>query len=212
MISLSDVFGAEQVMVILRGLPPTETVAAAHMAWDAGVELVEVPIGGTGDVASLAAAVRAGAERGKTVGAGTVITREQVAAAARAGATYTVAPGYDPEIAAASMDAGMPHLPGAATPSEVQRAYVAGLRWVKLYPAATLGPAWIRAIRGPFPDVHLVVTGGITPQDAEAYYQAGARILAFGAALIDPAQRGAFLQLVAKRRSSPRGVMAAPPN
>ena len=59
MISLSDVFGAEQVMVILRGLPPTETVAAAHMAWDAGVELVEVPIGGTGDVASLAAAVRA---------------------------------------------------------------------------------------------------------------------------------------------------------
>src|SRR5690606_14746036 len=90
MVSFEELFGQHRIMVILRGLPtPAETVAAAERAWDAGVELLEVPIGEPDQVASLAAVAQAGAQRGKLVGAGTVITTQQVRAAADAGARYT---------------------------------------------------------------------------------------------------------------------------
>jgi 2-dehydro-3-deoxyphosphogluconate aldolase/(4S)-4-hydroxy-2-oxoglutarate aldolase len=186
--TLDDIFGDRYLMAILRGLPPEETVALATKVWDGGVELLEVPIGTPEAVASLRAAVRAGAERGLRVGAGTVVTPEQARAAAEAGAQYTVAPGFDATVLAASLSAGLPHLPGVATPSEVQHARAAGCRWQKAFPAAALGPAWLKAIRGPFPDVSFVATGGLKATDVTAFREAGARIIALGAALADPAQ------------------------
>jgi 2-dehydro-3-deoxyphosphogluconate aldolase/(4S)-4-hydroxy-2-oxoglutarate aldolase len=196
MMSFDELFGGHRVMTILRGRPPAETVALANAAWDAGVSLLEVPIGAAEQVPSLAAAVAAGAERGMLVGAGTVVTVEQVRAAARAGARYTVAPGFDPAVLAASLEAGMPHLPGVATASEVQRARGAGCRWVKAFPAVSLGTGWFEAIRGPFPDLHYVATGGITVAGAPAFLEAGARVVALGSALTDPAQRERLGDLV----------------
>jgi 2-dehydro-3-deoxyphosphogluconate aldolase / (4S)-4-hydroxy-2-oxoglutarate aldolase len=188
MIQFEDVFGSHRVMSIMRGQSPAETVRLAGHAWDAGVEVLEVTIGTPDAVASLAAAVAAGAERGKLVGAGTVITPEQVRAASQAGARYTVAPGWDPAVLAASLAAGMPHLPGVATGTEVQQAHRAGCRWVKAFPATALSPAWFRAIRGPFPDVNYVGTGGITVDTAGDFLEAGARAVGIGSGLDDPAQ------------------------
>jgi 2-dehydro-3-deoxyphosphogluconate aldolase/(4S)-4-hydroxy-2-oxoglutarate aldolase len=139
-------------------------------------------------VPSLAAAVRAGRERGMPVGAGTVITPEQVAAASAAGAAYTVAPGLDGVVLAASLAAGMPHLPGVATPTEVQQAVRAGCTWVKAFPASVLGPAWFRELRGPFPRVRTVATGGVDGHTAPQYLAAGASVVGVGSALSDPAQ------------------------
>lgn len=184
-LDLDELFGDHRVMVILRGLPPAETVAAAGQAWDAGVGLLEVPIGQADQVPALAAAVAAGAERGRLVGAGTVIAVEQVDAATAAGAAYTVAPGYDPAVVAASSEAGLPHLPGVATAGEVQRARAGGCRWVKVFPASTLGPGWIAAMRGPFPDVRYLATGGIAVAAAPDYLGAGARVVAFGSDRVD---------------------------
>jgi 2-dehydro-3-deoxyphosphogluconate aldolase/(4S)-4-hydroxy-2-oxoglutarate aldolase len=200
-----ELFGEHRVMTILRGRPAAETVALANLAWDAGVELLEVPIGAPEQVDSLAAAVTAGAERDKPVGAGTVVTVEQVRAAARAGARYTVAPGLDPAVLAASLAAGMPHLPGVATATEVQHARGAGCRWLKAFPAAALGAAWFEAIRGPFPDLHYVATGGLTVQTAPAFLAAGARVVALGAALTDPAQRERLGDLIARVQATPAG-------
>lgn len=188
MSTFEELFGSHRVMTVLRGLPPDETVALASRAWDLGIEVVEVPIGRPDQVASLAAAVAAGAERGVAVGAGTVITVDQVKAAAGAGARYTVAPTLDPAVIEASVAAGLPHLPGVATPGEVLAARNAGCRWVKAFPAASLGPVWFSAIRGPFPDLFYVATGGITGETAADYLRAGARVIAVGAALTDPAQ------------------------
>jgi 2-dehydro-3-deoxyphosphogluconate aldolase / (4S)-4-hydroxy-2-oxoglutarate aldolase len=188
MIQFDDLFGSHRVMSIMRGQSPEETVRLAGHAWDAGVEVLEVTIGTPGAVASLAAAVAAGAERGKLVGAGTVITPEQVRAAAQAGARYTVAPGWDPAVLAASQAAGMPHLPGVATGTEVQQAHRAGCRWVKAFPATALSPVWFRAIRGPFPDVNYVATGGVTVDTARDFLDAGARAVGLSSGLDDPAQ------------------------
>jgi 2-dehydro-3-deoxyphosphogluconate aldolase/(4S)-4-hydroxy-2-oxoglutarate aldolase len=183
-----ELFGDHRVMTILRGLSPDETVDVANRAWDAGIELLEVPIGTPQMVPALAAAVKAGADRGKLVGAGTVVTPEQVRTAAELGARYTVAPGLDLTVLAASLSAGLPHLPGVATATEVHRARRAGCGWVKAFPAAALSPAWFSAIRGPFPDVRYVATGGITAETAGQFLAAGARVAAVGGALSDPAQ------------------------
>lgn len=187
--SLDELFGGNNIMVILRGLPTVaEAVAAACRAWDAGVELVEVPIGQPDQVPQLAAVVIAGRERGKLVGAGTVITPEHVRTALVAGARYTVAPAFDPEVLHASLAVDLPHLPGVATATEVHHAHRAGCEWVKVFPASTLGPSWFDAIRGPFPHMRYLATGGVTVENAAHYLNAGASIVAFGAGVCALAQ------------------------
>jgi 2-dehydro-3-deoxyphosphogluconate aldolase / (4S)-4-hydroxy-2-oxoglutarate aldolase len=182
---LAEIFGPHRVMVILRGMKSAEeAVAAANDAWNAGVELVEVPIGDIAQAPVLAAVVEEGRTRGKVVGAGTVVSLEHLSVAKSAGAHYTVAPGYDPEVMEISLSAGLPHLPGAATPTEVQRIRAIGGRWVKVFPASALGPDWSKAIRGPFPDVGYLATGGVTIASAADYLDAGASVVAFGAAAV----------------------------
>ncbi|MFI6078486.1 bifunctional 4-hydroxy-2-oxoglutarate aldolase/2-dehydro-3-deoxy-phosphogluconate aldolase [Actinoplanes sp. NPDC051343] len=195
--TFDEIFTGQRVMAILRGLPADETVAVAGKLWDAGVTVLEVPIGSPDAVPALKAAVDAARERGLRVGAGTVITADQVRAAAEVGAQYTVAPGFDPLVLAASLATGMPHLPGVGTATEVQKAWLAGCRWLKAFPAAALGPAWISGLKGPFPDVNFVATGGLKVADAPTYLAAGARVVALGAALADPRQRDEIGKLLA---------------
>jgi 2-dehydro-3-deoxyphosphogluconate aldolase / (4S)-4-hydroxy-2-oxoglutarate aldolase len=187
------------IMAILRGFAPDETVRLALIAWDLGIDAVEVPIGRPEHVESLVAAVAAGQTLGKSVGAGTVVTPDQVDAAVRAGAVYTVAPGLDLDVLAYSVAAGLPHLPGVATPTELQRAQANGCTWVKAFPASSLGPSWFRDVRGPFPDVRLVATGGVTAQTAAQFLDAGASVAAVGSALSDPSQLPALSVLVHSR-------------
>ncbi len=186
--SMDDVIGDCRIMAILRGMPVSETVALANRAWDLGIRLVEVPVQTPDAVPSLRAAVAAGLERGHAVGAGTVISVEQVHEVADSGAAFTVAPGFDPAVAAASAGVGLPHLPGVATPSEIQQALRHGLTWLKAFPATVLGTGWFTAIRAPFPQVKLVATGGVDARTARAYLDAGARVVAVGSALSDPEQ------------------------
>jgi 2-dehydro-3-deoxyphosphogluconate aldolase/(4S)-4-hydroxy-2-oxoglutarate aldolase len=193
---VNEIFGDQRVMAILRGLPADETVRLATRLWDAGVTVLEVPIGTPNAVPSLRAAVVAGEARGLRVGAGTVTTPDQVRAAADAGAQYTVAPGLDLTVLAASLAAGLPHLPGVGTATEVQHARAAGCRWLKAFPAKALGPAWISAMHGPFPDIRFVATGGLTVADAKPFLDAGTSVIALGAALADPDQRAALADLL----------------
>ena len=88
----------------------------------------------------------------------------------------------------ASVSAGMAHLPGVATASEVQKAAALGLRWLKAFPAAQLTPAWFTAMLAPFPDVCFVATGGIDAYNAGGFIAAGAKIVAVGSALNDANQ------------------------
>jgi 2-dehydro-3-deoxyphosphogluconate aldolase/(4S)-4-hydroxy-2-oxoglutarate aldolase len=151
-------------------------------------------------VESLRAAVAAAGQHGHPVGAGTVYTGEQVAAVRAAGAAFTVAPGYDPAVAEQSARAGLPHLPGIATPTEVQAALRGGHTWLKLFPASVLGTGHVRALRGPFPDVRLVATGGIDAGNAADFLAAGVDVVAVGSALTDPAQLPALAALTEAER------------
>lgn len=181
-------FTGASVMAILRGYSPERTVELATLAWELGINCVEVPIQSPAAVEALAATVSAGRASDKVVGAGTVTTVERVELAAAAGAGFTVAPGLDLAVAQASIDAGMAHLPGVATASEIQLAGNHGMNWVKAFPAVSLGLTWFQGMRGPFPDVRIVATGGINGHNASEYLTAGADVVAVGSALEDPAQ------------------------
>ncbi|MEW2145228.1 bifunctional 4-hydroxy-2-oxoglutarate aldolase/2-dehydro-3-deoxy-phosphogluconate aldolase [Micromonospora vinacea] len=189
------VFGGARVMAILRGLPVAETVRLAERAWDLGIDVVEVPVATADAVPALRAAVEAGAERDRIVGAGTVLDVEQVAAAADAGARFTVAPGLDLAVADAAAARGLPHLPGVATPTEAQQALRHGLTWLKAFPAISLGPAWFKAVAGPLPQLRFVATGGLDASNAGEFLQAGVRVVAVGSALADPKQLDALAKL-----------------
>lgn len=165
------------VIAVLRGLTPHDAVKRATRAWDAGVEHVEVTIETPEAVSSLAAVASAAAERGVAVGAGTVTTTAQLDAAAAANASFTVSPGLDEGIVTESIRRSMPHLPGVATASEILRAKTQGLTWLKAFPASVLGPDWAKAMKGPFPDVHFVATGGMQVATAQTYLSSGISVV-----------------------------------
>jgi Entner-Doudoroff aldolase len=185
---LDDVLGRCPVMAILRGFGPARSTELAEVAWNLGVRVVEVPIQSDVDIASLEAVVEAGRRRGLPVGAGTVIDDVTVRDAAAAGASFTVSPGFMAEMVRASVDAGMPSVPGVATGSEIQAAVSMGLRWLKAFPAARLTPRWFKDMAGPFPQVKFVATGGVDASNARDFLAAGAKVVALGSALGDPAQ------------------------
>lgn len=190
-------FTGQPVMGVFRNLAPAAAVARAERAWDLGVRHVEIPVQTPDALPTLEAVVLAGRERGLPVGAGTIVTTEQVDAVARLGAAYTVSPGFVASVALESAERDMPHLPGVATASEILAARAIGLRWVKAFPASVLGAAWISAMLGPFPDQRFVVTGGMDAVTASAFLGAGARVVAVGAAFDDPDQAAEIRRLIA---------------
>jgi 2-dehydro-3-deoxyphosphogluconate aldolase/(4S)-4-hydroxy-2-oxoglutarate aldolase len=172
-----DGFFRIPVIAVLRGLSPDEAVRRATRAWEAGVEHVEVTIETPDAVPTLAAVASAAAERGVAVGAGTIIDPEQLAAAAAANASFTVSPGFDEAVVNESISRGLPHLPGVATASEILRARAFGLTWLKAFPASVLGPEWVKAMKGPFPGMQFVATGGMSAATASTYLAAGVSVV-----------------------------------
>lgn len=191
------ILAGRPLMAIFRGLGVERSLELARRSWELGIEVVELPIQSDADLEALAAVVDAGRAEGRPVGAGTVVSARHVELAASAGAAFTVSPGFDPAVVRASVRAGLPALPGVATASEVQAAMALGLTWLKAFPAALLGPAWFRAMAGPFPGARFVATGGMDARNAGAFLDAGVRTVAVGSALEDPDQLPALAALLA---------------
>ena len=201
MFDFEAAFATTRVMAILRGLGPARSLAVAQRCWAAGVTMLEIPIQHPADVEALTAVAAAAAERGLVVGAGTVLRAEQVEQARDAGAAYTVSPGTDEEVIRVSLAAGLPTLPGVATASEIQRCLRHDVRWLKAFPAGNLGPEWIRAMLGPFPQARFVATGGVTVHSAPSFLAAGARAVALGSALTgDNLPDAALVELLRETR------------
>ncbi|HEX5859095.1 MAG TPA: bifunctional 4-hydroxy-2-oxoglutarate aldolase/2-dehydro-3-deoxy-phosphogluconate aldolase [Microbacterium sp.] len=196
-----EAFAGAPLMAILRGMGVERSVALATTAWDLGIDSVELPLQTPEDELALREVAGLAAERGKVVGAGTIVSADQLGVAVRAGARDLDSPGLDPAIVRAAQDAGIPVLPGVATPSEVQIARSLGLTWLKAFPAQWLGVDWFRHIRGPFPEVRFVATGGLDASNAGDFLAAGVKVAAVGSALEDASQLERLAELL-KRPSS----------
>jgi 2-dehydro-3-deoxyphosphogluconate aldolase/(4S)-4-hydroxy-2-oxoglutarate aldolase len=118
-------------------------------------------------------------------GAGTVVSPEQVESAAKAGALFIVSPNTDPAVIGKTRELGLVSLPGAMTPGECLDAHAAGADFVKLFPAAALGPSYLKAIRAPLSHISFLAVGGIDENNAADFIQAGATGLGVGGNLVN---------------------------
>ena len=119
------------------------------------------------------------------IGAGSVITPQQVQAVAEAGAAFVVSPVARPDVISASHKLGLPVMPGVFTPTEAEAAQTLGADFLKVFPAGFLGPKYIRALKAPLPHLRLVPTGGVKPDNAHTWIKAGAAAVGIGSALAD---------------------------
>ncbi|MEU8923249.1 bifunctional 4-hydroxy-2-oxoglutarate aldolase/2-dehydro-3-deoxy-phosphogluconate aldolase [Kitasatospora sp. NPDC048545] len=131
--------------------------------------------------------LRRAAQAGHRVGVGTVLTAEQAERGTAAGASFLVTPGCRPEVAAAATSAGIPVVLGALTPTEVARAVDLGAAAVKIFPARSFGPGYFKDLRGPYPDVPLVASGGVNAGNAAEFLAQGALAVCAGTDVVPPA-------------------------
>lgn len=165
--------GDRRVIAVVRHEDPAAAHEISRAVVEGGLRAVEVTCA-VRDAAQLIARLRAELDDGIVVGAGTVLTPESLDGVVAAGAQFVVSPGLDPDIVERCAAAGVPALPGVLTPSEVTHACRVGVEAVKLFPAESLGPAHLRALRSVFPRVAFVPTGGVTRANADAWFAAGA--------------------------------------
>lgn len=189
------------IIAIIRGsfaLDDMQRMAEALVA--GGVRVMEVTLNSSDALTAISRLREQGGDD-LLVGAGTVRTAGQVEQALDAGAQFLISPNFDAASVARSLAADTLHLPGVATPSEAQNAFVAGCKMVKLFPADVLGgTAYLKAMRAPLNDIEFVPTGGIGLENIADYRRAGAVAVGLGGSLIsDKNWSAADIQVKAAR-------------
>ena len=178
---LDRIRGHGIVAVIRAGsAPDAQRCAAALVA--GGVRGIEITYT-TPDAATAVAGLRSEFGSEIVLGAGTLTTVAQVEEATAAGAEFLVSPGTRPALAAAMTDTGLTTLLGVLTPSEVMLAQECGADAIKIFPAALGGAAYLAALRGPFPGLCAIPTGGVDPDNLASWFRAGAWAVGVGGEL-----------------------------
>jgi len=190
----------ERLLVIIRGADPEAAIATSLVLLQSGIRFLEVSLV-TADALGVIAEVARSAPDGSVIGAGTVLTRDDVTRAAEAGARFMVTPAVT-ESVAESVAVGIPVLAGAFTPTEVLTAMGLGATAVKLFPSALGGPAYLRALREPLPDVPFVPVGGVDVALAAEYLAIGAVAVGVGSPLVGDAVRGGDLDALRARAAA----------
>lgn len=198
--SVAEAIRSHRLVAVLRRVEPRERlVALVDELVDDGVRVVEITMDSPSAADDLAAVRERVAGRGVMVGAGTILGGTQLEDALTAGADFGVAPILDLGLLGGALAAGLPFVPGAMTPTEVATAWASGATFVKLFPASAVGPAMVRDLRGPLPDVQVIATGGIDAANTAAFLEAGAAAVGIGGALTraDREARRAIVRAVA---------------
>jgi 2-dehydro-3-deoxyphosphogluconate aldolase / (4S)-4-hydroxy-2-oxoglutarate aldolase len=186
-----------RVVAIVRGRDAAASIQTCLALADAGIRLLEVSLT-TDQALDVIEKVAERLPADTVLGAGTVLTADDVRRVADAGARYIVTPALVPSLEAA-LAADMPVLAGAMTPSEVVAASRRGATAVKIFPASTLGPTYLRALRDPLPDVPLLAVGGVDAESAGTYLEAGAVGVGVGSPLCGDAPHGGDLSALRQR-------------
>ena len=191
----AEAIAAMPIVAILRGVKPDEVVAVAQAIFDAGVRAIEVPLNSPEPFISIANLATHFADRA-IVGAGTVLTVEDVARCKAAGAQIIVSPNMNPDVIRATVAAGMISAPGCLTPTEAFAALEAGAYAIKLFPGELISAAAVKAMRAVLPKEAIVlVVGGVSADLISQYREAGANGFGIGGGIYrpgaSPAQAGA---------------------
>ena len=174
------------LVAILRGLRPDEAVDMASAVFEAGIEAIEVPLNSPDPFTSIKRIVAA-LPSSALLGAGTVLTADQVDRLADAGGRLLVSPNIDAEVMQRAAHHGLVTMPGVFTPSEAFQALRLGASALKFFPASALGPKGIAAIMAVLPaDAIVGAVGGVSDKDFADYARIGVRTFGLGSSLFSP--------------------------
>ena len=184
----TDAMERYRLIAILRGISVDMLPDVTDALYEGGIRLAEITFDAAGTVSDTETASRieraAARMEGKMhIGAGTVLTAEQLRMTCAAGGTFVVSPHTDPCLIETAKALGLMSVPGAMTPSEIVAAHKAGADYVKLFPVSALGPDFIRRMQGPLPHIRLLAVSGVGLGDIPAYLEAGAAGFGIGSAI-----------------------------
>jgi len=179
-----DLIRSTGVVAIMRAQSSGQLIAAADAIKAGGVRVIEVTMTTPGALAVIEEATQRYGDE-VLFGAGSVLDAETARAAILAGAGFVVAPTLKVEMVALCNRYSVPVMPGIMTPTEALTAWEAGADMVKLFPASFGGPAMIKAIRAPLPQLEIVPVGGVTLDNAAEFIRKGAAALGVGSSLVN---------------------------
>ena len=167
-----------RIVAIIRGFAPDVCLKLAEAYAKGGIRLVEVTFNQKSpetwkDTAEAIRSIKARFGNDMHVGAGTVLTEEQLGICADAGGEYMITPNVKPDLIRACVAKGLVAMPGALTPSEAVDAWDAGASFVKIFPAGSLGPGYVKALRAPLSHIPFLAVGGITPDNVADFMRVG---------------------------------------
>ena len=172
-------------MSVVRAASADLAIAAVEAILEGGISIFEITLTVPGAVRVIESLVKRFDARA-LIGAGTVLSAEQAEACIDAGAEFVVSPGFDAAMVELVLRKDVPCMPGALTPTEVITAWKAGVDMVKIFPCSAMGGAkYLRALKGPLPQVKMLPTGGVNAATAHEYLAAGAAALGIGSELVD---------------------------
>jgi len=175
----------DTLVSVVRADTPELATLAVEAILEGGISTFEITLTVPGAVQVIESLVKRFGARA-LIGAGTVLTAEQAEACIDAGAQFVVSPGFDAATVELVLRKDVPCMPGALTPTEVITAWKAGVDMVKIFPCSAMGGArYLKALRGPLPQVKMLPTGGVNAENAREYLAAGAAALGIGSELVD---------------------------
>jgi 2-dehydro-3-deoxyphosphogluconate aldolase/(4S)-4-hydroxy-2-oxoglutarate aldolase len=173
------------IIPVVRAANSAEALQAVRAIHAGGISIVEITMTVPKASAVISELTREYADK-LLVGAGTVLTYEQAMECLDAGAEFLVSPGLSVPVIAAARERGKLAIPGALTPTEVMGAIREGAGLIKIFPCESMGGAkYIKSLRGPFPDIDFIPTGGVSTLNAGEYFAAGSFALGIGSELVD---------------------------
>lgn len=181
---------ANKLITILRGVPGEKLLAVAEAMYEGGIRLLEITYSADGKVPDIEVAgnIAKLAEHfaGRMlIGAGTVLTVEQVRLTKEAGGAFIISPNTDARVIKETNACGMISIPGALTPTEICQAHQYGADFVKLFPVSNMGSEYVKAVKAPLSHVKLLAVGGVDENNMSTYLKAGACGFGIGSNIAD---------------------------
>lgn len=187
-----------RLIVVARARSAEDYDPVLEVLIDAGIRSVELTLTTPGTIERLPGLIERFGDD-VDLGIGTVTDTDQLRRAVDAGARYLVTPITVPALLAAAAEAGVPLVPGGFTPTELFASWSAGASAVKVFPAGRLGAGYVKDLRGPFPDIEVVPSGGIDLESAAQWLAAGAAAVSVGGPLLGDAFQGGDLVALGER-------------
>lgn len=179
---ISRVLQRAGIVAVLRKIPESAVIQVVEALVLGGIRALEVTLDSPGAPETISS-LREKYDGQVTIGAGTIISNVQLDDAVRAGAEFLVCPHFDSSLLKQADTHQVPLVPGVLTPTEIQVAIQLGAEVIKVFPAGTMGTSYIKDLLGPFGDLKIMVTGGISEENAGQFLQAGAIAVGMGSSL-----------------------------